>query len=97
MDDRHRSKAINQAWDGLCEAVPARWHIGRPSSDPGCHAWSVTAWGPNPARGKSRQSVSGTGADEASALRDLHHRLRGVPKPSGGRMDDLRRRLRMAF
>jgi hypothetical protein len=42
-------------------------------------------------------SVTGTGEDEAGALRDLDDRLRGVPRPEGGRMDELRRRLRFAY
>ena len=42
-------------------------------------------------------TVSGTGEDETTALRDLDDRLRGVPKPDGGRIDELRRRLRLAY
>jgi hypothetical protein len=85
------------AWDAVLEALPARWHVGQPSYDPGRHAWSVTAWGPHPGRGKLPQTVTGTGEDEAAALRDLDDRLRGVPKPNGGQMDELRRRLRFAY
>lgn len=43
------------------------------------------------------QTVSGTGEDEIAALRALDDRLRGVPKPDGSRMDELRRRLRLAY
>ena len=42
------------------------------------------------------QIVTGTGEDETAALRALDDRLRGVPQPDGGRMDELRRRLRFA-
>jgi hypothetical protein len=42
-------------------------------------------------------TVSGTGEDETAALRDLDDRLRGVPQPDGNRMDELRRRLRLAY
>ncbi len=42
-------------------------------------------------------TVSGTGEDEAAALRDLDDRLRGVPKPNGTRLDELRRRLRLVY
>ncbi len=42
-------------------------------------------------------TASGTGEDEAGALYDLDDRLRGVPKPDGGQMDELRRRLRFAY
>ncbi len=43
------------------------------------------------------QTVTGTGDDATAALRDLDDRLRGVPKPDGSRMDELRRRLRLAY
>lgn len=33
----------------------------------------------------------------SAALRDLDDRLRGVPKPDGGRLEELRRRLRQAY
>jgi hypothetical protein len=92
------------AWDAVHEALPARWCVGRPSYDPGVlrpdgyrGAWSVTARGPHPGRGRVPQTVTGTGDDETAALRDLDDRLRGVPKPDGGRMDELRKRLRMAY
>ena len=42
-------------------------------------------------------TVSGTGVDEIAALRDLDNRLRGVPKPNGTQLDELRRRLRLAY
>jgi hypothetical protein len=48
-------------------------------------------------RGKIPRSVSGRGSSEAAALRDLDDRLRGVPKPDGTRLDQLRRRLRFAY
>lgn len=57
----------------------------------------MTAIGPHPGRGKIPQSVSGIGEDESEALQDLDDRLRGVPKPDGTRMDELRRRLRLAY
>ena len=41
--------------------------------------------------------MSGSGADEVAALRDLDDRLRGVPKPDGGRLEELNRRLRQAY
>jgi len=42
-------------------------------------------------------TVSGTGVDQIAALHDLDDRLRGVPKPDGSRMDELRRRVRLAY
>jgi hypothetical protein len=42
-------------------------------------------------------TVSGTDEDEAAALRDLNDQLRGVPKPDGTRLEELRRRLRFAY
>jgi hypothetical protein len=53
--------------------------------------------GPHPGRGKIPQTVTGTGDDETAALRDLDDRLRGIPKPDGTRMDELRQRLRLAY
>jgi hypothetical protein len=85
------------AWDAVHEALPARWHVGPVTFDPGVPAFSVTARGPHPGRGKAPQTVSGTGEDEAAALRDLDDRLRGVPKPNGTQLDELRRRLRFAY
>lgn len=76
---------------------PARWHVGPVTYDPGVRAWSVTARGPHPGRGKAPETVTGTGEDEAAALRALDDRLRGVPRPDGGRIDELRRRLRLAY
>ncbi len=57
----------------------------------------MTARGPHPGRGKAPQTVTGTGEDETAALRDLDNQLRGVSKPDGGRMDELRRRPRLAY
>jgi hypothetical protein len=37
------------------------------------------------------------GEDEVAALRDLDDQLRGVPRPDGGRMEELRRRMRLAY
>lgn len=50
-----------EAWDAVHEALPARWRVGPPSFDPGRHAWSVTARGPHPGRGKM---PDGTHLDE---------------------------------
>ena len=65
-------------------------------ADPPTGMWSVTARAAHPRRRKVPQTVSGTGADETAALRDLDDRLGGVPKPDGTRLDQLRRRLRLA-
>lgn len=48
-------------------------------------------------RGKVPQTVTGTGADEIEALQDLVDALSGIPTPNGGRMDELRRSLRLAY
>jgi hypothetical protein len=92
------------AWDSVHDALPARWRVGPITFDPGAlrtdgylGAFSVTAWGPHPGRGKAPKTVTGNGADEPAALRDLDDRLRGVPQPDGGRMEELRRRLRLAY
>ena len=73
-----------EAWSAVHEALPARWHVGPVTYDPGRHEWSVTAHGPHPGRGKAPQSVTGTGEDEVAALRDLDDRLRGVPRLTAG-------------
>ena len=98
MNDRHPgSEAINDAWDALFDAVPPRWHVGRPSFDRERGAWVVTAWGPTRGRSRTPQSVSGMGEDEAAALRDLNDRLPGVPDPNRRRTEELGRRLRKAY
>ena len=98
MSDRHATwDAINEAWDALYDSLPARWHVGKPSYNPERKVWSVTAWGPLASRGKAPRSVSGTGEDEAAALRDLDDRLRRVRQPRRGRVDELRQQLRMAY
>lgn len=91
------------AWDAIHEALPSRWQVGPPTFDPGVvrpdglmGAFTVTANGPHPGRGKVPVTVSGRGESEVAALRDLDDRLRGVSKPDGTRMDELRRRLRFA-
>lgn len=61
------------------------------------HAGVPTARGPHPGRGRMPQTVLGTGEDETAALHALDDRLRGVTKPDGGQMDELRRRLRLAY
>lgn len=98
MNDHHLNpEALNDAWDVLYDSLPARWHIGKPSHDPERAPWSVTAWGPQPGRGKARQAVTGTGDTAVAALRDLDDRLRSVSEPNGDRMDDLPWQLRMAY
>jgi hypothetical protein len=91
------TEAREAAWEAVHEALPARWQVGPTSPHPHTGQWSVTAIGPHPGRGKHPQTVTGTGEDETAALRDLDDRLRGVPKPDGGRMDEMRRRMRLAY
>jgi len=86
------------AWGAVHEALPARWQVGPVTlREPTAGVWSVTAIGPHPGRGKMPQTVTGTGQDEIAALRELDDRLRGVPHPDGGRLNELRRRLRLAY
>jgi hypothetical protein len=87
----------DEAWDAVHESLPARWQLGPPTYSPADHAWHVTARGPHAGRRTHPQTITGTGEDEIAALRDLDDRLRGVPKPHGGQMDALRRRLRLAY
>lgn len=86
------------AWDAVHEALPAGWLVGLPSiADPLRGTWSVTALRRARGRLTQPQTVTGTGPDEVSALRDLDDQLRGVPKPDGTALDAMRRRLRLAY
>lgn len=96
--------ALEDAWDAVHEALPVRWCVGRPSFDPGVirpdgyrGAWSVTARGPHPGRGKMPQTVTGTGEDETAALLDLDAALRGDKPADGSYLEELRRRVRLAY
>jgi hypothetical protein len=57
----------------------------------------VTARSKAPGRGKPPITVTGTGPDEAAALRALDDRLRGVPQPDRSRMAERERRFRLAY
>ena len=89
---------IEAAWDAVHEALPARWHVGPVTFDPGHHAWTMTAHGPHPGRGKAPQTVAGTGDDETAALGDLGRWLQELgddpvehePVGSNGRKIDYR-------
>jgi hypothetical protein len=59
-------------------------------------AWSVTARGPHPGRGKPPQTVTGTGEDETATLRDLDATL-GQKPADGSYLEELRQRLRLAY
>jgi hypothetical protein len=86
-----------EAWGRLHEAIPARWHVGLPSFDPGRPGWSISAVGPHPGRGKLPVYVTGFGDDELSAIRDLDGRLRGERGDGPRKLDELRTRLRLAY
>jgi hypothetical protein len=89
---------VHAAWDLVWEALPAHWILGGPSLTPGPGAWSVSAIDARTTgRGMLPRTVRGTGASEVDALLDLNDRLRGVPKPDGTRLDELRRRNRLAY
>lgn len=90
-------EARDAVWSAVHEALPARWHVGPVTYDHSRQVWSLTAHGPLPGRGKAPEIVTGTGTYEVASLRDLDDRLPGVPKPDGGRMEELRRRCRQAF
>jgi hypothetical protein len=88
---------LEAAWDRLWEAIPARWTVGRPSYDPGAHAWSISAVGPHPGRGKLPISVSGQGEGEVAAILDLDARLRGERIEGPTNLEALRVRLRLSY
>ena len=57
---------VEAAWDAVHEALPARWRVGPVTFHPGVlgpdgcmGAFSVTARGPHPGRGKVPVTVSG--------------------------------------
>jgi hypothetical protein len=86
------------AWDAVHDAVPARWTVGPAAmADPVLGEWRVTARSRSRGRLAVPQTVTGTGPDEIAALRDLDSRLRGSPPGNGSRLDELRRRLRLAY
>lgn len=89
--------SLEAAWSAVHEALPARWRVGPPTFDPGEGHWSVTARSGTRGRGKPPICVSGTGETPEAALRALDDLLRGVPKPDGTKLDELRRRLRLAY
>lgn len=91
------SAATEAAWAAVHEALPARWQVGPALYSPGDRAWHVSAHGPHPGRGRTPQTVTGTGEVELAALRDLNDQLRGVPQPDGSRTEELNRRLRFAY
>jgi hypothetical protein len=95
---------LEAAWDRVWEALPARWRLGPVSRDPGAlrsdghlGAFTVTARGPHPGRGKVPQTVTGSGDDEIAALLDLDARLRGDKPADGSYLEELRARLRVAY
>ena len=49
--------AREAAWDAVHEALPARWHLGPVTYDPGGPHWSVTARGPHPGRGMTTDEL----------------------------------------
>lgn len=88
------------AWFAVHDALPAYWLVGPVTVDPGRGGkFVVTARAPNPGRGKTPVSVSGTGDTEVAALVDLHGRLTGMPRPADdeARRVVLNRKLRQAF
>ena len=98
LTDRDSAMSDREAaWDAVHEALPAGWTVGPPTFDPGVSAYSVTARTVAAGRGKPPATVTGTGPDEAAALRDLDDRLRGVPQPEGSRMAERERRIRLAY
>jgi hypothetical protein len=58
------------AWDAVHEALSARSRVGPVTYDPG-RAFSMTARGPHPGRGKIPQTAIRTGEDETAAVRAL--------------------------
>lgn len=87
------------AWFAVHDALPAYWHVGPVTFDPGRGHFSVTARAPHPGRGKIPTTVSGAGDTEIAALVDLHGRLTGMPSPADDAANRaaINRRFRQAF
>jgi hypothetical protein len=86
------------AWGAVFDALPAKWTVGPAGmADPVLGEWRVTARSRPRGRLATTQTVTGSGPDEVSALRDLEARLRGNPPGDGSRLEELRRRLRLAY
>lgn len=87
------------AWFAVHDALPAYWHVGPATFDPGRGLFIVTARAPHPGRGKSPVTVTGAGETEVAALVDLHGCLTGMPRPAddAAKRSALNRRLRQAF
>ena len=81
----------------LARVGPVTFDPGRLRSDGLMGAFTVTARGPHPGRGKMPVTVAGTGKDEIAALRDLDATLRGAKPAPGSYLEDLRARLRLAY
>jgi hypothetical protein len=85
-----------RAWEGVHDALPAGWRTGRPSYDPGRHAWTVAAIGPlTGKRGVPPDHVEAQGEDETAALTYLATALH--ERHEAGRLAELRRRARLAY
>ena len=75
--------------------LPVGWRVGVASFDPGSHRWRVTARGSHPGRGKAPETITGTGADELSAMADLALRL--DERRRAARLEAIERRGRLAY
>jgi hypothetical protein len=98
--DADLEAAWDAVWDGATRTLdgrPAVIRPRRPPTDGYRGAWSVTARGPHPGRGKAPQTVTGAGENEAAALRDLDATLRGAKPADGSYLEQLRERLRLAY
>jgi hypothetical protein len=85
-----------RAGEGVHDALPAGWRAGRPSYDPGRHAWTVAAIGPPTGRRHvAPECVEAEVEDEAAALTYLALALQ--ERYRAGRLEELRRRTRHAY
>ena len=61
--------------------LPEWWAVGPTSCDPGTGRWTWTARGRHPGRGKTPESITGTGLDELAAVIDIRIRLEERRRP----------------
>ena len=83
----------DRAWDDIHDLLPARWHFGPPTYEPGLHTWTVVVRAPNTGRRNLRppKLIAGTRRGWAgrpdgprpAAARAGQDRPRGRPRAPG--------------
>ena len=89
-DPRHR------AWNDIHDLLPAGWHVGPTTHEPGLHRWTVVARSPNTGnRLRPPTFISGEGEDELAAVTEPVLEVRELKLP--GQMAALGKRMRAVY